>query len=88
MRSLIKHKKGMSLTPSGIQSFIVVLVLLVVLLKLGANLIPEAQDAGDELCASGVPFASLFSGDGIVFIIVAAALILVIVFAFLKGGKK
>jgi hypothetical protein len=51
----------------------------VVLFKLVAVLLPEAQDAGDELNTSGVPFGSLFTGDGIVFIVIMAGLLIVVV---------
>jgi hypothetical protein len=86
---IIKNKKGIGNLNTGmIESMIIGLVLLVVLFVTGSELIPEAQTAGDTLCSSGIPFAGLFSGDGLVFIIVAASLLLVVVFAFLKKGKK
>jgi len=82
-------KKGtFKMDPGIINKMILVLILLVLLFKVGAELIPEAQSAGNELCESGIPFASLFNADGIVFIVLAAALLLVVVNAFLKRGRR
>ena len=66
---------------------IIAIVLLVVLFKLYAALVPEAQEAGDELNATGVPLGSLFSANGVVFIIIMAALVISVVLAFLPGKK-
>jgi len=55
------------------------IILLVVLFKLYAILMPEAQTAGNELNSSGVPLGSLFASDGVVFVILMAALVLLIV---------
>ena len=63
------------------------IILLVVLFKLYAELVPEAQTAGDELNATGVPLGGLFTSNGIVFIIIMAALVITVVRSFL-GGKK
>ena len=69
---------------SGIlQTAIMGLVLLVVLFQLYADLIPEAQSAGDTLNASGVPLGSLFVSSGIVFVIIMAALVILVVKSFL-----
>ena len=70
-----------------INTAIIAIVLLVVLFQLYAVLVPEAQSAGDTLNQSGVPLGSLFSGSGIVFVIIMAALVIVVVRSFLKGGK-
>jgi len=83
---LMESKKG-TLSTGMINTAILAIVLLVVLFKLYATLVPEAQAAGDELNTSGVPFGSLFTGSGVVFIVIMAALIIVVVKSFL-GGKK
>jgi hypothetical protein len=77
-------KKG-RLQSGILQTAILALVLLVVLFQLYANLVPEAQAAGDTLNASGVPLGSLFVGGGIVFVIIMAALIILVVKSFLPG---
>ena len=79
-------KKG-ALQAGILNSAILGLVLLVVLFQLYAELMPEAQAAGDDLNASGVPLGSLFAASGIVFVIIMAALIILVVKAFLPGGK-
>ena len=84
----LKSRKAQGITTATLNTAILAIVLLVVLFKLYASLVPEAQSAGDELNASGVPLGSLFSGSGVVFIIIMVALIVVVVRAFLpKGGK-
>ena len=80
-------KKAAGLTTSVLNTAILAIVLLVVLFQLYADLVPVAQDAGDTLNESGVPLGNLFVGDGIVFLIIMAALIILVVRAFLKGGK-
>ena len=70
-----------------IQKAILGIVLLVVLFTLYSVLVPEAQTAGQALNDSGVPFGSLFLGGGVVFIVIMAALVIVVVRAFMSGKK-
>lgn len=79
-------KRG-KLTTATLNTAILGIVLIAVLFKLYASLVPEAQSAGNELNASGVPLGSLFSGGGVVFIIIMAALIVVVVKSFMPSGK-
>lgn len=79
-------KKG-KLTTASLNTAILAIVLLVVLFRLYAGLVPEAQSAGNELNATGVPLGTLFTGNGVVFIIIMAALIVVVVKSFMAGGK-
>ena len=81
-----KSKKGV-LAPGILNQAILGLVLLVVLFQLYAQLVPEAQAAVDSLNASGVPLGSLFVSSGIVFVIIMAALVILVVRSFLPGGK-
>lgn len=83
---LMKSKKG-ALNTGILNTSILAIVLLVVLFQLYANLLPEAQTAGDTLNASGVPLGNLFVGTGVVFIIIMAALLILVVKAFIPGGK-
>ncbi len=80
-------KKG-RLSTGMLNQAILAIVLLVVLFKLYASLIPEAQSAGNELNAAGVPLGSLFTSSGVIFIIIMVALIVVVVRSFMPGGKK
>ena len=77
------------LNEGTLNTAIIAIVLLVVLFKLYAALVPEAQAAGNELNESGAPLGSLFTGNGVVFIIIMAALVVVVIRAFMpgKGGK-
>jgi hypothetical protein len=79
-------KRG-KLTTQSINTAIIGIVLIVVLFKLYASLIPEAQDAGDELETAGVPLGSLFAGSGVVFIILMAGLVIVIVKSVMPSNK-
>jgi len=60
------------------------IILLVVLFQLYATLVPEAQTAGDTLNSSGVPLGSLFASGGVVFVIIMAALIILVVNSFVN----
>ena len=78
---------GGKLSTSTLSVAILAIVLLTVLFQLYADLVPTAQAAGDSLNASGVPLGNLFVGTGIVFLIIMAALIILVVNAFLPGKK-
>jgi len=70
-----------------IEKAILGIVLLIVLLQLYATLVPTAQAAGDALNATGVPLGSLFVSSGVIFVIIMAALLLSVVYYFLRGVK-
>lgn len=79
-------KKG-KLSTSVLNTAILAIVLITVLFQLYATLVPEAQTAGDDLNASGVPLGTFFASTGVVFIIIMAALIILVVKAFMPSGK-
>lgn len=83
---LMKSKKG-ALNTGVINTAILAIVLLVVLFQLYAQLVPSAQTAGDTLCSSGVPLGGLFNSTGVVFVIIMAALIILVVRSFMPGRK-
>jgi len=70
---------------------VILLVGFVLIFEVAANLVPTAQTAGDTLCTAGVPLAALFQGDGVIFIVLMAVLLLAAIgLAFglsIKGGK-
>ena len=68
-----------SWTTLGLEIFIGVAILF----TLASEAYPIAADAGDALNASGFPLGSFFVGGGIVFLIIAAAMLYVVV----KGTK-
>ncbi len=84
--NLLKSKKA-ALNTGVLNTAILGIVLLVVLFQLYANLVPEAQTAGNTLNASGVPLGSLFVSGGVVFVIIMAALVILVVKSFMPGGK-
>jgi len=70
-----------------INTAILAIVLLTVLFQLYSVLVPEAQTAGNTLNSSGVPLGNLFVSSGVVFVIIMAALLILVVKSFM-GGKK
>ena len=64
------------------------IILIVVLFLLFAQLVPEAQTAGDTLNNSGVPLGGLFTGSGIVILLVMVGLLLTVLKVVLPGSKK
>lgn len=52
---------------------------IVVVFLLATYLIPEAQTAGDNLSASGIPLASIFGSSGLVFVLISVALLLFVI---------
>jgi len=84
--ALKKSKKGIS--ENYITSIIIGLVLVVVLFLVLADLVPQAQTAGDTLNSSGVPLGSLFASNGVIFVVIMAGVLIVVIYAFLKFKKK
>ena len=68
-------------------SVVSMLIGLVVVFLLASNLIPTAQVAGDNLSGSGIPLGSLFASSGIVFVLIAVAILLFVINSA-KIGKK
>ena len=64
------------------------IVLVVVLFLLFAQLVPEAQTAGNTLNASGVPLGSLFSGTGVMILLIMVGLLLTVLKVVLPGSRK
>jgi len=125
MKQILKSKHLILFTKQGklgtamINQAILAMVMIVVLFKLYADLVPEAQTAGNEMNSSNlcvtqgfywntsdtpsacntnathsiaadfdaIPLAGIFSGSGVVFIVIMAALIIVVVKSFLSGKK-
>lgn len=83
----LKSSKSGQIKTGVLQTAILGLVLLVVLFQLYAELVPEAQASGDALNAAGVPLGGLFVASGVVFVIIMAALIILVVRSFLSGVK-
>ena len=71
-----KNKKAQ--ISSRVTSAVEAIILIVVLFLLFADLVPEAQSAGNSLNASGVPLGTLFTGSGVVILLVMVGLLLTV----------
>jgi len=72
-RKMVQSKSGQ--LAGGVQKFTNFIIGIAVLFFIAAALVPEAQTAGDQLNASGLPLGSLFVSGGVVFILIAVALL-------------
>ncbi len=86
MEKLFKAKKGQ--IASRVTQAVEAIILVVVLFLLFADLVPEAQTAGDSLNASGVPLGTLFTGQGVVILLIMVGLLLVILRIVLPSSRK
>lgn len=73
---------------SRVTSAVEAIILIVVLFLLFADLVPEAQSAGNELNASGVPLGTLFTGSGVVILLVMVGLLLTVLSVVLPGRRR
>lgn len=83
----LKSSKAGVLSTSVLNTAILAIILLVILFQVYAELIPEAQAAGNTLNAAGVPLGNLFTAQSVVFLIIMAALLILVVRAFISSGK-
>lgn len=67
---------------------ITVLVGVLVVMTLAAALMPEAQTAGDDLNATGVPLGNLFSSDGFVIVILMVSILLLTLVLVLQSKSR
>ena len=80
------NKKGQIGTK--VTSAVTAIILVVVLFLMFAELVPEAQTAGNTLNATGVPLGSLFSGNGVMILLIMVGLILTVLKVVLPSSKK
>ncbi len=83
---ILKYKKGQ--IAGRVTSAVEAIILIVVLFLLFADLVPEAQSAGDSLNQSGVPLGTLFTGSGVVILLVMVGLLLTVLKVVLPGSRK
>ena len=88
MDDLIKGKRAQGGISSNVTSAVEAIILVVVLFLLFADLVPEAQSAGNTLNASGVPLGTLFTGNGVVILLIMVGLLLTILGVVLRRGKR
>jgi len=84
-RAMLKEMgKKAQLAGGGVQKFTNFIIGIAVLFFVASAIVPEAQTAGNQLNASGLPLGTLFVSGGIVFILIAVALLN----AAMKGPGK
>lgn len=86
MKELIENKKGQ--IASRVTGAVEAIVLVVVLFLLFAQLVPEAQSAGNTLNASGVPLGSLFTGTGVMILLIMVGLLLTVLKVVMPSSRK
>lgn len=84
----MKSKKAQGGISSSVTSAVEAIILVVVLFLLFADLVPEAQSAGNTLNASGVPLGTLFTGSGVVILLIMVGLLLTILNVVLRRGGR
>ena len=82
----LKDKKGQ--IANRVTGAVEAIILIVVLFLLFADLVPEAQTAGNELNASGVPLGTLFTGSGVVILLIMVGLLLTVLKVVMPGSRK
>ena len=83
---MLEDKKGQIAT--RVTGAVEAIVLVVVLFLLFAQLVPEAQTAGNTLNASGVPLGSLFTGTGVMILLIMVGLLLTVLKVVMPGSRK
>jgi hypothetical protein len=70
-----------------IETAFLVFILVTVLFESVGTLFPTLQTAGNTLNASGMPLGSFFASGGVVYLLMAAGLIILIVRTFMTGKR-
>ena len=80
MQSLFKHKKGViRLSGNTAQVAAIGLISLVILLQLFAALLPNAQNASQDVADTGAPLSgTIFGNNGIIILLLVASLIFIV----------
>ncbi len=86
MPNILKDRRGQ--ISGRVTSAVEAIILIVVLFLLFADLVPEAQSAGNELNASGVPLGALFTGTGVVILLIMVGLLLTVLRVVMPGSRK
>jgi hypothetical protein len=88
-RPLFRGRRGLTrgMNTGLIDSAIFALIIVAVLFKTASVLVPEVNTAGQALNDTGAPLGSFFAKNGLVVLIIMAALVLVAVRGFLGRGR-
>lgn len=85
-KTFLRSKKAQ--ISARVTSAVEAIILIVVLFLLFADLVPEAQSAGNELNASGVPLGTLFTGSGVVILLIMVGLLLTVLRVVLPSQRR
>lgn len=66
---------------------VISVIIVILLLEFFAAAIPIAQGSGNSINESGVPLGSFFAQDGLVFLVIMAALLILLIKNLLKREK-
>lgn len=80
------NKKGQ--IASKVTEGVTAIILVVVLFLMFAELVPEAQTAGNTLNSSGVPLGTLFTSNGVMILLIMVGLLLTVLKVVLPSSKK
>lgn len=70
-----------------IEKYVYAFVIIVVLFKIVANLMPTLTSAGNEVNATGITLGSLFASNGVLWIVLLAGIFLMVI-KTVMGKKK
>lgn len=79
-------QKG-SINESVIERYIYIIILVIILFQVLAVMYPLGTTAGSTLNASGFPLGSFFVSGGVVWLLLSAAVVLLLVRSLMKKSK-
>jgi hypothetical protein len=62
-----------------IEKYVYIFVIIVVLFKIVANLMPTLTASGNEINATGITLGSLFASNGVLWIVLLAGIFLMVI---------
>lgn len=82
------HVRKHAINSQTIEKYILTFILIVVLFSVIATVFPMVGDSADSLNDSGFPLASFFAADGVLWLLVAAAVLFMVYKSFTGGTRK
>jgi hypothetical protein len=80
-------QKG-NLTEGSIEKYIYIIILVIILFQVLAVMYPLGTTAGAALNSSGFPLGSFFVSGGVIWLLLAAAVVILLVRSFMSKSKK
>jgi hypothetical protein len=72
---------------NGVEKYVYIVVIIVVLFQIVASTLPTLQTAGNAINATGVTLGSLFASNGVLWIVLLAMIFLAVIKGFLSKKK-